>query len=176
MEKEKKNTFNTPEGYFDSFHERLMDKIEDGEIKEAEASIPKSDGFSIPKGYFNSFDQKVMDKVYQKTVKVIELKSYKKFYYGAAAIAAIFIMIFGITWNNEPKVDFADLASAEIDSYFDTTDFGLSSYEIAEIIEVEELEINDILETALDKENILDYLNENVDDIEDLNLEYDDYE
>ncbi|MEM7484831.1 MAG: hypothetical protein AAF348_06445 [Bacteroidota bacterium] len=173
----KKNTFNTPEGYFDNFHERLMDKIDKEETTQRESIIPKSDGFSVPDGYFKTLNQSIVERTKQKTVKIIKLKSYRKFYYGAAAIAAIFVLVFGVTWNEpESQLSFDDLASAEIDTYFDTAEFGLSSYEIAEIIEVEELNINDILETELNKENILDYLDENVDDIEDLNLEYNDYE
>ncbi|AWX43103.1 hypothetical protein HME9304_00090 [Flagellimonas maritima] len=176
MDKKKKNTFNTPEGYFESFHERLMDKMQGQEIRDAIAIIPKTDGFGVPDGYFENLDQKIISKTDQKQIKVIRLTSVKKLYYSAAAIAAIFILIFGITWNDQPQLSFDDLANAEIDSYFNTMEFGLSSYEIAEIMEVEEISMDDILETELNEENILEYLNENVEDIEDLNLEYNDYE
>jgi len=35
------------------------------------------------------------------------------------------------------------------------------------------LEINDILENQLDEDNVIDYLNDNIDDFEELNLDYD---
>ena len=68
---------------------------------------------------------------------------------------------------------FSDLANAELESYLNETDLGLTSYEIAEVLPIEELEVNDVLDTALNEENILDYLDENVEDLDELNLEYD---
>jgi hypothetical protein len=38
---------------------------------------------------------------------------------------------------------------------------------------VEEIEVNDILDNELDEENIIDYLDENVEDLYELNIEYD---
>lgn len=170
MKEDHKNKFKTPEGYFDSFHERLMDKINDEENGQGESIIPKSDGFDVPEGYFDSF------KVEPKEVKVVQLKSHKKFYYSAAAIAAIFILIFGVTWKTDTTITFEDLASTEIDAYFETTELDLSTYEIAEVVSLNSLEINDVLDNTLEEENILEYLDENVEDIEDLNLDYNYYE
>lgn len=175
MKKDKKNNFKTPEGYFESFHDRLMDRIQEEEA-EASSIIPKSDGFSVPEGYFDAFTEKVVSQIDQKEVKVVQLKSYRKFYYSAAAIAAVFLLIFGLNWKTESPVAFDDLANAEIDEYFDATDLNLSTYEIAEAVSLENLDLNDILENQLDEEHLLEYLDENVDDIEELNLEYDDYE
>lgn len=170
MKKDHKNKFKTPEGYFDSFHERLMDKINEEENEQGKSIIPKSDGFSVPEEYFDTF------KVETKEVKVVQLKSYKKFYYSAAAIAAIFILIFGLTWKTDAPITFEDLVSAEIDAYFETTELNMSTYEIAEVVSLSSLEVNDVLDTTLKDENILEYLDENVEDIEDLNLDYNYYE
>jgi hypothetical protein len=169
MKESHKNKFKTPEGYFDSFHERLMDKINEEETVQGESIIPKSDGFSIPEGYFDTF------KVKTKEVKVVQLKLSKKYYYGAAAIAAIFILVFGLTWKADIPITFEDLASAEIDAYFESTELDMSTYEIAEVVSLNRLEANDVLDNALEDENILEYLDENVDNIEDLNLDYNDY-
>lgn len=170
MKEDHKNKFKTPEGYFDSFHERLMDKINEEENEQGKSIIPKSDGFSVPEEYFDTF------KVETKEVKVVQLKSYKKFYYSAAAIAAIFILIFGLTWKTDAPITFEDLVSAEIDAYFETTELDMSTYEIAEVVSLNSLEVNDVLDNALKDENILEYLDENVEDIEDLNLDYNYYE
>jgi len=170
MKEDHKNKFKTPEGYFDSFHERLMDKINEEENEQGKSIIPKSDGFSVPEEYFDTF------KVETKEVKVVQLKSYKKFYYSAAAIAAIFILIFGLTWKTDAPITFEDLVSAEIDAYFETTELDISTYEIAEVVSLNSLEVNDVLDNALKDENILEYLDENVEDIEDLNLDYNYYE
>ena len=73
-------------------------------------------------------------------------------------------------------VTFDDLANSELEAYFDATDFNLSSYEIAEVVSLEQIELSDILDQHLGEEQILEYLDENVEDIEDLNLDYNDYD
>ncbi|MGX1929245.1 hypothetical protein [Flagellimonas sp. 2504JD4-2] len=176
MGKDKENNFKTPEGYFDSFHDRLMDKINQQESGQEASIIPKSDGFSVPEAYFEQVQEKVLSKIDLKEPRVIQLKSYKNFYYSAAAIAAVFLLVFGLNWKTSTPVAFEDLASAEIDAYLDNTELGFSSYELAEVVAIDELTLNDVLENQLEEENILEYLDENVEDIEDLNLDYDDYE
>ena len=52
----------------------------------------------------------------------------------------------------------------------------MTSYEIAEVVSLEEVELNDILVDDLEESIIMEYLDENVDDIEELNIEYLDYE
>ena len=47
MKEKPKRTFKTPEGYFENFNERLLDRM----AKE-ESIIPKEDGFTVPEGYF----------------------------------------------------------------------------------------------------------------------------
>ena len=57
------------------------------------------------------------------------------------------------------------------ENYFDENDVDLSSFEIAEVIPVDELEINDIINNHLNDENVVDYLNNSIDDFEELNLD-----
>ena len=47
----------------------------------------------------------------------------------------------------------------------------MTSYEIAEVVSLEEVELNDILNDDLEDDIIMEYLDENVGDIEDLNLD-----
>ena len=177
MKKDKENNFKTPEGYFDSFHERLMDKIEQEETALGESVIPKTDGFSVPEGYFSNLTQDVLSKTIDgQKGKVIELRPYRKFFYGAAAAAAVLLLIFIPNWNTEPQIGFEDLASTEIDDYFDTAQLDMSSYEIAEVVSLQDIELSDVMDDNLEAENILDYLDENVEDIEELNLDYSDYD
>ncbi len=173
MKKNHKNKFKTPEGYFDNFNERLIDKI----IKE-DSLIPKEDGFAVPKDYFESFNTKISNKVNQKQPRVIHLKPYKKYYYAAASIAAILLFSFWFSQHNQTQLGFDDLASAELDAYFEKTDLDFSSYELAEVINLDEISILDITETDNIQESkmILEYLDDNIDEIEDLNLDYDEFE
>lgn len=176
MGKDKKNKFKTPEGYFDNFHDRLMDRIQQEDSQEEKSVIPKSDGFAVPETYFESLTPKVISQLEPKEVKVVQLKSYRKIYYGLAGVAAVLLLFFGLNWNNTDTVTFDDLANSELEAYFDATDFNLSSYEIAEVVSLEQIELSDMLDQNLGEEQILEYLDDNVEDIEDLNLDYNDYD
>ena len=177
MKKDKKNSFNTPEGYFESFNERLMARIQQEATDETSSIIPKTDGFGVPEGYFDDVVPKVLSRTTEEKGKVIQLKSYRKVYYGAAAVAAVFLLIFGFNWKTEASpVTFDDLANTEIDAYFDNNRIDMSSYELAEMVSFENVQLNDMLEDDLSGEVILEYLDENVDDLRDLNIEYIDYE
>lgn len=174
MKKDKKNSFNTPEGYFENFNERLMGRIE--KEVHSESIIPKSDGFSVPENYFDEITPKIMSKTSQRDGKIIQLNPFRRFYYGTAAVAAVFIVIFGFNWKSNEPIVFDDLANTEIDAYFESNDLNISTYELAELVSLENVELNDILDQDLDAENILEYLDENLDDFEELNLDYSDYE
>ncbi len=176
MGKDKKNKFKTPEGYFDSFHDRLMDRIQTEESGMDTSIIPKSDGFVVPESYFENLTQKVISQLKSKEVKVVQLKSYKKIYYSAVAVAAVLLLFFGLTWNTTTPVTFDDLANTELEAYFETAEFDLTSYEIAEVISLDQIDFTDVLDQNLAEDHILEYLDENVEDIEDLNLDYNSYE
>ena len=156
----------TPEGYFEEFDRKLFDKLSQGR-----PSIPESDGFGTPKGYFDNLNKNIRQKLDASEVKVIPITSYNKYYYVAASIAAIALVVLGLNWNSSEDIDFEDLAHTEIETYFEDNELGLSTYEIAEMLPVDELEISDILSTQFNEENMLDYLNDNLDDFEELNLE-----
>lgn len=162
-----KNPFSTPKGYFDNFEDNLMDKLS----KET-SRIPENTGFTVPPSYFDNFQSKLNAKIKKETEpKVIQLKSYKKFIGIAASIAALVLMAIGIDWNPKDGIEFTDLANSDIENYFENHDLNLSVDEIAEVIPVDGMEIYDFMDTPMNEENILDYLNENVEDLEELNIE-----
>lgn len=162
---EKNNPFKTPEDYFDSFNDSIIAKL-----SEETRAIPKKEGFIVPSDYFESLSQQLLQKVSKEKTKVIPLNSYKKYYY-AAAVAAIVLMFFVLNIKESADVTFEDLAEADIESYFENNDLDISAYELAEVIPVDELEINDIIENQFSEENVVDYLNENIDNFEELNIE-----
>jgi len=170
MGKKRKNSgFKTPKGYFEGFTDDLLDKMS----KET-SSLPDGAGFKVPEGYFDNLNKKVLEKVAEKESKVIRLKPYKKYFYVAASIAAILILVLSIQQRGKSSFTFDDLASTDIENYLEENELGLSSYELAEVLLTEELEVNDILNSdELDDENIIDYLEDNIDDIDELNLEID---
>lgn len=165
----KNNPFKTPEEYFEGFDDRLMDKL-----SEESSNIPKEEGFDLPEGYFDGLHKNIQEKLDNQEAKVVQLHPYRKYYIAAASAAAVALLFFGFNWTTSTSPKFDDLANADIEAYFETNELGLTTYEIAEVIPVDELEINDILENQFNEENVIDYLNENIDDFEELNLE--DYE
>lgn len=163
-----KNPFNIPKGYFNSFEDTLKDRI----FKE-DSLIPKNDGFGIPESYFEQLQAQLTAKLEEEksTPKVIPLYPYKKFLAIAASIAALLVLAVGINWNNDDTLSFTDLANSEIEAYFNDTEIDLSSDEIAEVLPIDGYEINDFVKPEMNEENLLDYLNENVENFEELNLE-----
>ena len=84
-------------------------------------------------------------------------------------------MVIGLQWKKEEAYTFDDLAASDIESYFEFHDYGMSSYEIAEIMPMDDINIQDMFQKEIKDENIADYLNDNIDIFEDLNLENDEY-
>jgi hypothetical protein len=169
--KYKKQDFKVPEGYFDSFTDKMKQKL-----SEEDMHLPAKDNFKVPENYFENLNEKIVQKIDGKGTKVIKLRPYRKFYYVAASVAAILLVVFGLQLSQEDEFTFGDLANSDLETYLENNDLGLSSYEIAEVIPVEELEINDILENQINDENIMEYLDDTVDDVDELNIELDEYE
>ncbi|MCW5517053.1 hypothetical protein [Muriicola sp. Z0-33] len=170
MNEEHKNSgFKTPENYFEGFNDRLSERL-----KEDESTLPENAGLKVPEGYFDSLNEQITDKLQQTTsTKVVKLYPHRKYYLAAAAIAALFILVLGIQQFGDKELTFDSLANSDIENYLDNTDLGLSSYEIAEVVALDDIAIDNILEHELIEESIIDYLDENVDDFDELNLELD---
>ena len=166
--KEKNSGFKTPKGYFEGITDDLLDKI-----SEETSGFPNEAGFQVPEGYFNNLNKKILEKVAEKESKVIRLKPYRKYFYAAASVAAILILVLSIQPKDEDSFTFDDLTRTDIENYLEENEPGLSSYELAEVLLTEESKVNDILGNELDDENIIDYLEDNIDYIDELNLEID---
>ncbi len=169
-EKDKHSGFKTPEGYFEGLSDSLLDKL-----KGESTIIPKNEGFEVPEGYFEGLNQNILSNLKEEESKVIPLNPYRKYYFTAIAVAASLLLIIGLQWKKEELYTFDDLAASDIESYFEFNDYGMSSYEIAEIMPIDDIHIQDMMQNEIKDENIADYLNDNIDIFEDLNLENDEY-
>ena len=170
MKNPKKNTpFKLPEGYFENFTDDFLDTLRLDDL-----DLPKENGFKAPEGYFDGLLKPIVRKLDLQETKVVQLHPYRKYYFAAASVAAILLLFFGFYRKSVEAPTFDKLADADIEAYFENNELGLSSYEIAEMLPIDELEINDILETQFEDENVIDYLDDHTNDFEELNL--DDYE
>ena len=167
----KNNSFGVPDGYFDTFSSDIMKKI----AKE-DASMPPNEGFKVPEGYFETFNTRLLEQLESTPAetKVIPLKSYKKHYYTAASVAAVVLLFLVVQFNSDKTLSYSDLANSDIENYFEFNDLELTSYDLAEILPIDDLDLNDILEIRLDNDNIIDYLDSHIEDFEELNMHNDD--
>jgi len=165
----KKNSFKTPTGYFEGLAERIQERMQE----EDALKLPKEDGFAVPDTYFDDLKKEILANTTQKETPVIQLKPYKRYLYAAAAIAAILVLVIALPWNRAQTITFDDLADIDITSYFESQEMELSSYEIAEVIPVANLEIDEFMETGMDDEQIMNYLEDTIDDLDELNIDLD---
>jgi hypothetical protein len=165
----KNNPFKTPEGYFEGLTDGILDRLRDEPGKE----FPAREGFVVPDGYFEKAQHEIIAKTTASETAVIPLYPYKKFLYMAASVAAIAVIVIGLQWNRTEELTFEDLASSDITSYFDTNQVGLSSYELAEALPVGTLDLDTFMDTSVDKEHIMDYLEDSIDDLDELNIDLD---
>lgn len=167
----KNNSFGVPDGYFDTFSSDIMKKI----AKE-DASMPPNEGFKVPEGYFETFNTRLLEQLESTPAetKVIPLKSYKKHYYTAASVAAVVLLFLVVQFNSNKTPSYSDLANSDIENYFEFNDLELTSYDLAEILPIDDLDLNEILEIRLDNDNIIDYLDSHIEDFEELNMHNDD--
>ena len=173
MDKLNKNkNFGVPDGYFDTLSNDIMKKI----LKE-DFSMPPNEGFKVPEGYFETFNARLsgqLENIQAEEIKVIPLKSYKKHLYAAASVAAVVLLFILVQFNNDKTPSYSDLANSDIEQYFEFNDLELSSYDLAEILPIQDMDLNDILESRLDNDNIIDYLDSHIEDFEELNMHHDD--
>lgn len=165
----KKNSFKAPPGYFEGLTERIQERMQEEDAQK----IPKEDGFAVPDTYFDTLEKEILASTTQKETPVIQLRSYKNYLYAAAAIAAIFVLVIAFPWNRSQPITFDDLAGVDITSYFEAQELELSSYEIAEVIPVANLDINEFMETGMNDEQIMNYLENSIDDLDELNIDLD---
>jgi len=165
----KENSFKTPSGYFEGLTERIQERMREEDAQK----FPAEDGFAVPDSYFDTLEKEILASTSEKETPIIQLRSTKRYLYAAAAIAAIFVLVIALPWNRSQTITFDDLAEIDITSYFESEEMDLSSYEIAEVIPVTNLDINEFMETGMDDEQIMDYLEDTIDDLDELNIDLD---
>lgn len=166
--KQDNSGFKVPVGYFDSFSQRLQAKL-----AQKEADLPQDDGFSVPDGYFEGLHGQLLQKIKPEEGRVIQLHHYKKYFMAAAAVAAIAVLFVMLPGEDLPQPSFSDLAGTDIANYMESSELDFTYEEIAQLFPVEDLEMSDMMQSQLNEENIMNYLDMSMDDYEELNLDID---
>ncbi len=171
MKKTNKNTgFKTPKGYFDGLSAGLLSKMKLDEVAFSNTDNHR-DGFKVPNSYFKNLNKNILLKVSQKETKVVSL--YKNYYYYVASIAAVLVVVFAIKWNTNKTSTFDTLVGEDIENYFNENELDFSDNELAELLPMHDVEISDIINQGINEERIVEYLNNNIEDLQELNNVYD---
>lgn len=161
-----KTDFKVPEEYFDSLTSRIM-----GKVAGEDNGLQDNDGFIVPEGYMDTFSDKVLQRLNEGETKVLPIPSYRKHYYAVASMAAVLLLFIGLLLNSDNDLTTPDLAESDIEQYFDLNGWEFTSYDLAEILPIRQIDLDEILEEKLDNEKVIDYLSNNIKDLEELNLD-----
>ncbi len=145
--------FKTPESYFDSFNDKLMNKIEE----ETPLNQISEHGFKVPSSYFESVNDTIIKSVSkQNNPKVFHLVSWRTATY-ATGIAASILLIISI-FNNTvtTNISFGDIETAAIENYI--TEENYTNAEIASLLTDEELSLDNFTENTFIDTSLEDYL------------------
>lgn len=160
---EEKTGFNLPKDYFNSFENDLFTKLN---IKTNTELTNRDTGFSTPEGYLDSLDDRIFKTVVpQEETKVITLFTRKQLM-RIASIAAVFVLGFFITKSMLPTIEesgisFEDIEYAAFEEYLNEEDLTLSEYEIADLYNATEDDIDNIsTESAIDNNLLYEYLSD----------------
>lgn len=157
--------FKVPSGYFESFEDRLMRTVSGKPVDDK--PLESKHGFAVPNGYFESLDDKILQKLEQgeQDKKVRPLYKSKKIYY-ITTIAAVFLAIITTVLFNPSLPDYSieNVEIAALEAYIDEGYIDLNFNEISAYI-TDEGHYNEEFSTIdLNDEDLLNYLNENLED------------
>jgi len=153
-----KNTgFKTPNDYFETFDDRLFEKLEkDNPTLE---NIEDT-GFTTPDDYFETLEDSIFEKLNDDNKPFIAINRKRKLYY-ISGIAASILLLLAI-FINKPNNSEA-LSTEMVETYF--TDADLDTYELAELLSDADLldENFTITETNYNEDSLEEYLLEHSD-------------
>ena len=151
LNKIKSTGFKTPDDYFDSFSESVLGKL----YNESQLESIEGSGFKHPDNYFDSLEENILKKLdNNKETKVIKLRTKRLLLY-ASSVASAILLLFNLSIF-ENKTSFDNLETETVENYL--LDENISSYEIAALLNDDELEDVIILDHNLNEDNIEEYL------------------
>lgn len=159
----RKSGFKVPEGYFGSFEARMMDKI-NSLPRENELEFGRQP-FKVPDNYFKGFENQMLQRIKQepKSTRVIPMFRKKTLSYVSGIAAVLAVIITSAVINHSQKATFEDLDLLAVENYlFETLD--LSNPEETPMIDHREISFAQEMDSQFDREAVLEYLNENIDE------------
>ncbi|WP_406683107.1 hypothetical protein N1F78_10460 [Seonamhaeicola sp. MEBiC1930] len=147
--------FKVPDGYFDTLEDNIMSELK---LKE----LTNSSGFKAPNNYFDTLEDVIINNISKETEpKVIQLFSKKRLIY-FSGIAATILLLLTLNFNTKTE---EELDYQTVENYI--LDENISSYEIASLLDENDLAEELFIENGIDEDVIEDYILNNL-DVEDL--------
>lgn len=147
--------FKTPDQYFESFEDSLFKRIN----KKESIKGVKTSGYTVPKNYFDSVDDTILSQLKTSEKPVIKLKSRTTFYY-VAGIAASFVLLLGLVFNNNSSITIDTLETSSLESYLFQEEY--SNDELASLFLSSDIFEIDFINVNISEETLNQYL-ENID-------------
>ena len=154
--------YKTPDTYFESFEDRLFDRIDLNDAKR-DVMLESETGFETPTHYFDSLEDRILEQVNSKKEEtpVISIFSRRNLYYATAVAAVLILTIIAFNSFNSNDVlpNFEDLELSEYEAYIESDAFDMSTEQITALLddEVSEDLFND---QNLEDTQLLDYLSD----------------
>lgn len=155
--------FRVPENYFEDFETRLMGKFPS--LKEDSLLPGNSSPYKVPDHYFEEFQSRLPDRLHLKTKqpKVISLTTKKHLSYIAGVAAVLAIILSSVILNRPHTFGYSDLDIVAVENYLlESLEF--SSPEETHLLQEGDFSFATSPGKELDREALLEYLNDNIED------------
>ncbi len=151
--------FKVPEGYFESFENKLFEKIDSD--TDSQRSSKMNSGFNAPEDYFDTLKDTILQKIDNDTPKgkLISLQTRRNILY-FSGIAAMIAIIISISIPKESEVNFDTIEIVDIDAYFNEEGIELSTAEIAALLDDDIIYSETFEKELIDDKILLEYLSE----------------
>ncbi len=166
MEKNKYTTgFKIPEGYFETFDVRILDKLK-------EDNLPEDSGFTVPEGYFEAVEKKILAaetsstwKVFKNDKQQSETPDKRTILYALAGIAAVLAIIVTLyPFGSATSYSFEDVNATSVSAYIQDGELDLSTEDYVMYLQDEDFDALLVSSEEISTENLSDYLFNNLDD------------
>ena len=158
MKEKKHNTgLNVPEGYFNTFEDRMM-------LKVMEESLPRSNGFKVPEGYFQQFEVSPSLNVDTTTQPAVISIFRKKTLLYVSGVAASLLLIISLVNTKNDNLSMESLSADTVEAYINDGVADIDAYDVMALLSEEELESISIPSEVISEENLEAYLIENLDE------------
>ncbi|NJW52785.1 hypothetical protein [Salinimicrobium oceani] len=146
-----------PENYFQDFESRMMTRLN---ISKGEAV---ENPFKVPAAYFEDLEKKVFVKLEQEASekgKVIPLFNRRLLSYVASIAAVLAILLASVVFNSSREIGFEDLDMVAVENYL------LESLDLENPNEspIDEYNYTASANPNIDKEALLEYLNDHIEE------------